>query len=57
MDERGLDDKVTIANRLENAKKEIQTYSNYHYCIFSKSREEDFDHFRSIYLAEKMRIL
>lgn len=42
--------------RLENAKKEMDHWREYDYCLVSQDPDRDYDHFRCLYLAEKMRV-
>lgn len=54
---RGSDSPGEIQRRLHNAQAEMDSWSSYHYCLRSSSREADFSRLNSIYIAEKMRIV
>ncbi len=45
-----------IRLRLSNAKLEIEHWRQYDYCLISQDRQTDYEHFYSLYLAEKMRV-
>lgn len=45
-----------IPLRLKNAKKEMDHWREYDYCLISQEPGLDYEHFRSLYLAEKMRV-
>lgn len=53
---RGLDHGEEIERRLNVAKKEVQYWVSYDYCIPTGTREEDFACLLSIYEAEKLRV-
>tara|TARA_R100000027_G_scaffold38992_1_gene28887 strand:+ start:27646 stop:28245 length:600 start_codon:yes stop_codon:yes gene_type:complete len=53
---RGTDDEVEIERRIESARREMEVSGEYDYVLETRTREEDFDRIRAIYLAEKMRV-
>lgn len=53
---RGSDDETEIERRIESARREMEAASEFDYILETRTREEDFDRIRSIYLAEKMRV-
>jgi len=54
---RGTDDAAEISRRLEIAKIEMKRWHEYDYLLESGTRADDFEKIKSIYFAEKMRIL
>jgi len=52
---RATDDEDEIQRRMAVANDEIKQSKLYDYCLYSTSRVEDFEKFRAIYHAEKMR--
>ncbi|MCC5788149.1 MAG: guanylate kinase [Opitutales bacterium] len=55
LEERGQDGEAEVQRRLKNAEEEIRQWRYYDYCLLSGTREEDYQSFRSIFDAEKMR--
>ena len=55
MKERGQDDPETIEKRLKTARQEMKNLNFFQYCLITGDRENDFERFKAIYLAEKMR--
>ncbi|MDR2982795.1 MAG: guanylate kinase [Puniceicoccales bacterium] len=54
---RGTDGQDEIERRLWVAEAEMQQWKHYNYVLVSDDRESDFEHIKSVYLAEKMRIV
>lgn len=52
---RGTDDNSEIQRRMESACMEVQNWKLYDYILCSKTRDEDYDRLRSIYVAEMMK--
>jgi len=52
---RKSDDAKEIERRLQTAKSEIRAATEFDYILETGSRDKDYDHIRSIYLAELMR--
>lgn len=55
LESRGTDDDEEIARRLANARKEMAVAGDYHFCIPTTDREQDYRCLSSIYVAEKLR--
>ncbi|MCH8474270.1 MAG: guanylate kinase [Opitutales bacterium] len=55
LEDRAQDEQAEIQRRLKNAEEEIRQWRYYDYCLLSGTREEDYQNFRSIFNAEKMR--
>jgi len=53
---RGTDSEEVIALRLCNAIEEMSHWPEYRYRLISSSRDEDYARFRSLLLAERMRV-
>jgi guanylate kinase len=53
---RGTDSPEVIALRMTNALEEIRHWPEYNYRLLSGEREEDFTRFKSLVIAERMRI-
>ncbi len=53
---RGTDSEDVIALRMENALGEIKERGKYDYCLLSTTREEDYNQFKSLITAERLRI-
>ena len=53
---RGTDAEDVIALRLENAQKETAQAKSYTYLLVSGSKEDDFRRFKSLLVAERMRV-
>lgn len=53
---RGTDPQEVIALRMKNALEEMQHRHEYTYCLLSGDREQDFQQFHALLLAERMRI-
>ncbi len=54
---RAQDDDAEIERRMETARREMEQWANYDFCLRSRSRDEDFDTIRAIIAAEKHRTL
>jgi guanylate kinase len=54
---RGTDSPEEVENRMRIAEEEMLRWNRYDYCLVSRSREEDFERIKSVYLAEKMRVV
>jgi len=54
---RGQDSEAEIERRMETARREMEQWRNYDFCVRSRSREEDFEIVRAIVAAEKHRTL
>lgn len=54
---RGTDSPEEVEHRMRVAEEEMLRWNRYDYCLVSRSREEDFERIKSLYLAEKMRVL
>jgi len=52
---RGTDDNYEIQLRMKSAYKEVKNWELYDYILCSKTRDEDYERLRSIYIAEMMR--
>ena len=52
---RGSEDKEKIKTRLQNAMKEIEEVSNYHYCVVNDKLDEAFEELKSIVSAERSK--
>ncbi len=50
---RGQDDQAEIERRLQTAQNELAEGENFDYRIITGTRDEDFNHLREIYMAEK----
>lgn len=55
MKERGQDSPKTIERRLKTAEREMKHLGFFDYCLVTGDRESDFQRFKAIYLAEKMK--
>ena len=55
--ERGKDDEAEIDRRIRSAQKEIAAWKSFDYAFWSHSKEADFDTIRSIWQAEKRRVV
>ncbi|MEK6233032.1 MAG: guanylate kinase [Luteolibacter sp.] len=53
---RGTDSSEVIALRMKNALEEMSHWPNYTYRLLSGSQEEDYSRFKSLVVAERMRI-
>ncbi len=53
---RGTDDEGTIRLRLRNAIEEMSHWPEYTYRLVSATREEDYAKFKSLLIAERMRV-
>ena len=53
---RGTDAEVVIALRMKNALEEMKHWRKYSYRIISATREEDYIKFKSLIIAERLRI-
>jgi guanylate kinase len=53
---RGTEDGGTLELRLKNALGEITHWPEYQYALVSGTREEDWERFRAVLLAERMRV-
>ena len=53
---RGTDAEEIIALRMKNALEEMQHWPNYSYRLLSATREEDYLNFKSLILAERLRV-
>ena len=53
---RGTDSEEVIALRMKNALGEISYWPEYTYRLLSGDREEDYSHFKSLVIAERMRV-
>lgn len=53
---RGTDAADVIELRMKNAMKEISQWPNYSYQLLSGTQEEDYTRFKSLLIAERMRI-
>jgi guanylate kinase len=53
---RGQDDASEIERRMETARREMQQWPSYDYCIVSRAKDEDFAALRAIFAAEKLRV-
>lgn len=52
---RGTDSEEVIALRMKNALGEIENWPKYTYQLLSHTREEDYNKFKSLVIAERMR--
>lgn len=52
---RGQDSPEEIERRMETARRELEQWEHYDFCVRSRSRDEDFEVVRSILIAEKHR--
>jgi len=55
LQKRGSDDLEEIERRITTAEIELRAAGEFDYLLQTRSREEDFDRMRAIYLSEKMR--
>lgn len=53
---RGTDSADVIALRMKNALEEMSHWRKYTYRLFSGSQEDDYEQFKSLLIAERMRI-
>ncbi|MDH4444401.1 MAG: hypothetical protein QE267_04650 [Akkermansiaceae bacterium] len=53
---RGTDSEEVIALRMKNALGEMSHWPEYTYRLLSGDREEDFSRFKSLVIAERMRV-
>ena len=53
---RNTDDEQTIALRMKNALEEMSHWSTYQYRLLSATREEDYTRFKSLLMAERLRV-
>ncbi len=53
---RGTDSEETIALRLHNALEEMRHWRSYSYVLHSSTRDEDYQRFLSLVLAERLRV-
>ena len=53
---RGTDSEEVIALRLKNAIEEMSHWPKYRYRLVSATREEDYTRFKSLLIAERMRV-
>lgn len=53
---RGQDNEAEIERRMETARRELQTWTEYDFCIRSSSRDADFSALMNIFRAEKIRV-
>lgn len=53
---RGTDADETIALRMKNALEEMSYWQSYGHVLWSADRESDFERFRALVLAERMRV-
>ncbi|MBE2214189.1 MAG: guanylate kinase [Opitutaceae bacterium] len=53
---RGQDSDAEIERRMETARREMEQWRGYDFCVRSRSREEDFATVRAIITAEKHRV-
>ena len=53
---RGTDDPEVIALRLRNALQEMSHWREYRYMLHSSTRERDFERFRALVEAQRMRV-
>jgi guanylate kinase len=53
---RGQDDEAEIERRMETARRELETWEEYDFCIRSASRDADFAALMDIFRAEKKRV-
>ena len=53
---RGTESAEAVALRLKNAADEIEHWPRYDYALVSGSREEDYARFKSILVAQRMRV-
>lgn len=53
---RGQDDEAEIERRMETARRELETWEEYDFCIRSASRDADFAALMEIFRAEKKRV-
>ncbi|MDA7892418.1 guanylate kinase, partial [Akkermansiaceae bacterium] len=53
---RGTDAEEIIALRMENALEEMRHWPEYSYRLISATREEDYLNFKSLILAERLRV-
>lgn len=57
LNKRGTDSKEEIERRLLTARKEMEYWPHYDYCIHSQDKETDFQNLTAIYKAEKQKVL
>lgn len=53
---RGTDSEEVIALRMKNALEEMRHWPDYTYRLLSSTREEDYSQFKSLIVAERMRV-
>jgi len=53
---RGTDDQEIIEQRMRNSLEEIEQWPKYTYRLLSKTREEDYAQFKSLLVAERLKI-
>ena len=53
---RGTDAEEVIALRMRNALEEMEHWPEYSYRLISETREEDYLKFKSLMLAERLRV-
>jgi guanylate kinase len=53
---RGTDSAEVIALRMKNAMKEISHWPEYTYRLLSRSQEEDYTRFKSLIVAERLKV-
>lgn len=53
---RGQDSEAEIERRMETARREMEQWRGYDFCVRSRSRDEDFEIVRAIVAAEKHRV-
>lgn len=53
---RGTDSKEVIDLRMLNALEEMRHWPEYSYCLVSDTRESDYDRFKSLLTAERLRV-
>jgi len=52
---RGTDSDEVIDLRLRNAREEMEQCPHYHFHMYSRTREEDFDRFRSLLIGQRLK--
>ena len=53
---RGTDSEEVIALRMLNALEEMRHWPDYSYCLVSDTREGDYERFKALLVAERMRV-
>jgi len=53
---RGTESAEAVALRMKNAADEVEHWPRYDYALVSGSREEDYARFKSILIAQRMRV-